>query len=73
MTQIMIHLESGPDGQPAGQLTTGTGQIIGFTGWLHLIRILEDELRQASLQPGTGPFADPPAASKDLVTKLEDQ
>ena len=44
MTQIIIDLEPGPDGQPAGQLTTGTGQIIGFTGWLHLIRLLEDQL-----------------------------
>lgn len=59
MTQIIIHLESGPNGQPAGQLTTGTGQVIGFTGWLHLIRILEDELRQAPHQPGVDPAAHP--------------
>jgi hypothetical protein len=55
MTQIMIHLERGPDDQPVGQLTTGTGQIIRFTGWLHLIRLLEDQLRQAPPQPGADP------------------
>ena len=73
MTQITIHLEPGPEGQPAGQLTTAAGHAVAFTGWLHLIRLLEDQLRQAPPQPGTGPFPDPPAASKDLVTKLEDQ
>jgi hypothetical protein len=47
MTEIVIKLERGPDDQPAGQLTTGSGQIIAFTGWLHLIRLLEDQLRQS--------------------------
>lgn len=47
MTQIAIQLEPGPDGQPAGQLTTSTGHVTAFTGWLHLIRLLEDQLAQA--------------------------
>jgi len=51
MTQIVIRLETGPDGQPAGQLVTGTGRVIAFTGWLHPIRLLEDQLAQAS-EPG---------------------
>jgi hypothetical protein len=55
MTQIIIHLERGPDGQPAGQLTTGTGHVVAFTGWLHLIRLLEDQLAQAPQQPGATP------------------
>lgn len=55
MTKIMINLERGPDDQPTGQLTTGTGQTIAFTGWLHLIRILEDELRQSPQPPTAGP------------------
>lgn len=59
MTQIMIYLERGPDGQPTGQLTTGTDHVEPFTGWLHLIRLLEDQLRQAPPQPGADPAADP--------------
>ena len=55
MTEIMINLERGPDDQPTGQLTTGTGQTIPFTGWLHLIRILEDELRQSPQPTKAGP------------------
>lgn len=55
MTQIMIHLERGPDGQPVGQLTTGTEHVVAFTGWLHLIRLLEDQLAQAPRQPGAPP------------------
>jgi hypothetical protein len=45
MTQILIKLEPGPAGQLAGQLTTGAGEVVGFTGWLHLLRLLEDEVR----------------------------
>ena len=45
MTQILIHLEPGSDGQLAGQLTTGGGEVVAFTGWLHLLRLLEDEVR----------------------------
>jgi hypothetical protein len=52
MTQIVIQLEHGPDGQPAGQLTTGAGQVVAFTGWLHLIRLLEDQLGDAPGPPG---------------------
>jgi hypothetical protein len=59
MTQILITLERGPDDQPTGQLTTGSGQIRPFTGWLNLIRILEDELHQ-SPQP---PIAHPTSAA----------
>lgn len=64
MTEIMINLERGPDDQPTGQVTTGTGQAIPFTGWLHLIRILEDELRQSPRPPETSHAgAGPPATS----------
>jgi hypothetical protein len=45
MTQILIHLEPGPDGQLAGELTTSAGEVVAFTGWLHLLRLLEDEVR----------------------------
>jgi hypothetical protein len=47
MTQLLIRLERGPDGQPAGELTTEAGHTVSFAGWLHLIRILEDQLSQA--------------------------
>jgi hypothetical protein len=47
MTQILINLESGPEGQLAGQLTTGAGEVVAFAGWLHLLRLLEDEVRAA--------------------------
>jgi hypothetical protein len=55
MTEIVIQLQHGPDGQPAGQLTTGTGQVVAFTGWLHLIRLLEDQLARAPRPPGATP------------------
>jgi hypothetical protein len=58
MTEIVINLERGPDDQPTGRLRTGSGQIIPFTGWLNLIRILEDELRQSPQPPGAGPTGD---------------
>ena len=48
MAEIVINLERGPDDQPVGQLTTGSGQVVQFTGWLSLIRVLEDELRLAA-------------------------
>jgi hypothetical protein len=51
MTQIVIDLETGPDGQPAGQLTTSVGRTMAFAGWLHLIRLLEDQLADAPRQP----------------------
>jgi hypothetical protein len=47
MRQITIRFERGPSEQPVGQLTTASGDMIAFTGWLHLIRLLEDELREA--------------------------
>jgi len=66
MTQIIIDLEPGPGGQPAGQLTTGTGQIIRFTGWLHLIRLLEDQLGRRPPQPSADPATDPGLYPKTL-------
>ena len=51
MTEIVINLERGPDDQPAGQLRTESGQIVSFTGWLNLIRVIEDELRRSPRQP----------------------
>jgi hypothetical protein len=44
MTDIVLRLERGPDGQPAGQLRTRDGQVVTFTGWLDLIRAIEDQL-----------------------------
>jgi hypothetical protein len=65
MTKIVINLKRGPDDQPTGQLTTGSGQIIPFTGWLNLIRVLEDELRQSPRPSSDGDAgAGPPAASE---------
>jgi hypothetical protein len=55
MTQIVIQFDHGPDGQPAGQLTTGTGHVATFTGWLHLIRLLEDQLAQTPPPPRATP------------------
>ena len=55
MTHITIRLERGPDDQPAGRLKTTTGQVIQFTGWLNLIRVLEDQLRQAPRSPDANP------------------
>ena len=66
MTQIIIDLEPGPDGQPVGQLATGTGQVIRFTGWLHLIRLLEDQLGKAPPQPGADLAAAPLLYPKTL-------
>jgi hypothetical protein len=60
MTDIVIHLEPGPDGQPVGQLSTSTGHVVAFTGWLHLIRLLEDQLGQAPRPPGSGPRSPEP-------------
>jgi hypothetical protein len=46
MTTIVITLQRGPGGEPVGQLRAGPGPAAPFTGWLHLIRLLEDQLRQ---------------------------
>jgi hypothetical protein len=59
MTRIVIHLERGPDDQPAGGLTTEAGHTVEFTGWLHLIRLLEDQLSKAPDQPSPSPTSDP--------------
>ena len=47
MTVIVINLERGPEGQPVGRLRKESGQTVPFTGWLDLVRVLEDELRAA--------------------------
>jgi hypothetical protein len=64
MTKIVINLKRGPDDQPTGQLTTGSGQIIPFTGWLNLIRVLEDELHQSPQPSSVDAGAGPPATSE---------
>jgi hypothetical protein len=59
MTDITIHLERGPDDQPTGHLSTGSGRIRPFTGWLSLIRALEDEFRESPGPPAdVGPAQD---------------
>jgi hypothetical protein len=44
MTRIVIELHRGPDAQPVGVLHIGSGQAMPFTGWLDLVRHLEEEL-----------------------------
>ena len=44
MTEIVINLERGPDGQPTGHLRARRDSAAPFTGWLNLIRLLEDQL-----------------------------
>ena len=44
MTVIVINLERGPEGQPVGRLRKESGRTVPFTGWLDLVRVLEDEL-----------------------------
>jgi hypothetical protein len=51
MTEIVISVERGSDGQPVGWLRTSSGEVVEFTGWLRLIRALEDELHREPL-PG---------------------
>ena len=63
MTEIVINLERGPDDQPTGRLRTGSGQIIAFTGWLKLIRVLEDELQQS---PGPRPAGEASSAEPTI-------
>jgi hypothetical protein len=53
MTVIVINLERGPEGQPVGRLRKESGQTVPFTGWLDLVRVLEDELRAAGEPAGT--------------------
>ena len=47
MTRIVIDLHCGPDEQPVGVLHVGSGPAMAFTGWLDLVRHLEEELRTA--------------------------
>lgn len=67
MTKIVISLERGPDDQPAGRLTTGSGQILAFTGWLNLIRVLEDELGRSPPPPAADPAGGSPPAASEAV------
>ena len=54
MTEIVINLERGPDGQPTGHLRAQPASAAPFTGWLGLIRLLEDQLRAADGHGGSG-------------------
>jgi hypothetical protein len=58
MAEIVIRLERGPDDQPAGEVRLPSGRSAGFTGWLALIRLLEDEMR---VLPPRGPAQSPAA------------
>jgi hypothetical protein len=51
MSEIEISLEMGPDGQPAGELRRGSGRPVAFTGWLELVRALEEELEAQAADP----------------------
>jgi hypothetical protein len=53
VTEIVIKLERGPDGQPAGHLRARPGSAAPFTGWLDLIRLLEDQLPAAGGHGGS--------------------
>lgn len=52
MTEIVLVMHRGPDGQPVGTVRRGLGPTTAFTGWLDLIRLLEAELRGGRLRPG---------------------
>ena len=54
MTRIQIDLHRGPDEQPVGVLHIGSGPAMAFTGWLDLVRHLEEELH-ASMDGGEPP------------------
>jgi hypothetical protein len=54
MAEIVIRLERGPYDQPVGEVRLASGRVAGFTGWLALIRMLEDEMRALPPQ-GTSP------------------
>ncbi len=54
MTEIVINLERGPDGQPTGHLRAQPASAAPFTGWLGLIRLLEDQLRAEDGRGGSG-------------------
>jgi hypothetical protein len=48
MTEVVISLRTGPDRQPVGRLRRASGRVVPFTGWLELIRALEEELEAAA-------------------------
>jgi hypothetical protein len=54
VTEIVINFARGPDGQPTGHLRAQPGSAAPFTGWLDLIRLLEDQLRAADGHGGSG-------------------
>jgi len=60
MAEIVINLEPGPDGQPTGHLRAQPGSAAPFTGWLELIRLLEDQLPTADGHGGSGGPGDEP-------------
>jgi hypothetical protein len=49
--------ERGPDDQPTGRLRNRSGLVVPFTGWLGLIRAVEDDLRATG--PVSGGFIVP--------------
>lgn len=53
MAEIMISLRTGPDGQPVGRLCCASGRMMPFTGWLELIRALEQALESAAADPSS--------------------
>ncbi|HEX3490086.1 MAG TPA: hypothetical protein VHU92_12100 [Streptosporangiaceae bacterium] len=53
MAEIVISLLTGPDGQPVGRLRRASGRTMAFTGWLELIRALEQELEAAAADPSS--------------------
>jgi hypothetical protein len=54
VTEIVINLERGPDGQPTGHLRAQPDPAAPFTGWLDLIRLIEGQLRAADGRNGSG-------------------
>ena len=65
MIVIVINLERGPEGHPVGRLRKESGQTVPFTGWLDLVRVLEDE----PAPPGSRPAPAPRTASLGLRTR----
>ena len=63
MTVIVINLGRGPEGQPVGRLRKESGHTVSFTGWLDLVRVLEDELRAAGEPAGTSLPDDHPSSA----------
>jgi hypothetical protein len=62
MTEVVISLGRGPENQPVGWLKNASGDVVEFTGWLKLIRLLEDELRESWSLRADDPGGGSPAA-----------